>query len=183
MKFKLTTPTTVCFWCHLTYFHVNSLIVYCSYGWFLQFLSFNFHTNLLKCLIHCLNHIFSFTVEFFPSYIFFILIIAFCFSFKCDPLTFLVRLIEQWWTLSFCLSGKPLVSLSIMNDTLVKWHVLDCWGYFCFSTGSPGSSDIKESAYHAGDLGSIPGSGRSPGEGNGSPLQCSCLENAMDRGV
>ena len=40
----------------------------------------------------------------------------------------------------------------------------------------------KESACNAGDLGSIPGSGRSPGEGNGNPLQCSCLENSKDRG-
>ena len=39
----------------------------------------------------------------------------------------------------------------------------------------PGSSDGKASAYNAGDLGSIPGSGRSPGEGNGNPLQYSCL--------
>ena len=46
-----------------------------------------------------------------------------------------------------------------------------------------GSSDGKESAYYAGDLGSIPGSGRSPGEGNSNPLQCSCLENPMDRGA
>ena len=46
----------------------------------------------------------------------------------------------------------------------------------------PGSSPVgKESAYNAGDLGSIPGSGRSPGEGNGNPLQYSCLENPMDR--
>ena len=42
-------------------------------------------------------------------------------------------------------------------------------------------SDGKESAYNAGDLGSIPGSGKSPGEGNGYPLQYSCLENPMDR--
>ena len=41
----------------------------------------------------------------------------------------------------------------------------------------------KESACQAGDMGSIPGLGRSPGEGNGDPLQYSCLENAMDRGV
>ena len=47
----------------------------------------------------------------------------------------------------------------------------------------PGGSDGKASAYSAGDLGSIPGSGRSPGEGNGNPLQYSCLENPMDRGA
>ena len=49
--------------------------------------------------------------------------------------------------------------------------------------GFPGDSDCKESAYHAGDLCLIPGSGRSPGEGSGYPLQYSCLENSMDRGA
>ena len=43
-----------------------------------------------------------------------------------------------------------------------------------------GGSDGKASVYNAGDLGSIPGSGRFPGEGNGNPLQYSCLENPMD---
>ena len=47
--------------------------------------------------------------------------------------------------------------------------------------GFPGSSAGKESARNAGDLGSIPGSGRFPGEGNGNPLQYSCLENSMGR--
>ena len=45
----------------------------------------------------------------------------------------------------------------------------------------PGGSDDKVSAYNKGDPGSIPGSGRSPGEGNGDPLQFPCLENPMDR--
>ena len=49
--------------------------------------------------------------------------------------------------------------------------------------GFPSSSIAKESAYNAGDLGSIPGSKRSPGEGNGNPLQYPCLENSMDRGA
>ena len=48
--------------------------------------------------------------------------------------------------------------------------------------GFPGGSEVKASACNAGDLGSIPGSGRSPGEGNGNPLQYSCLENPMGRG-
>ena len=47
---------------------------------------------------------------------------------------------------------------------------------------SPGSSGGKESACNAGDPSLIPGLGRSPGEGNGGPLQCSCLGNPMDRG-
>ena len=48
--------------------------------------------------------------------------------------------------------------------------------------GFPGGSDGKESACSVGDPGSIPGSGRSPGEGNGNSLQYSCLENPMDGG-
>ena len=47
----------------------------------------------------------------------------------------------------------------------------------------PGSSDGKASACSVGDLGSIPGLGRFPGEGNGNPLQYSCLENSMDGGA
>ena len=47
----------------------------------------------------------------------------------------------------------------------------------------PGGSDSKESACNTGDLGSIPGSGRSSGERNGNPLQYSCLDNSRDRGA
>ena len=49
--------------------------------------------------------------------------------------------------------------------------------------GFPGGSEVKASASNAGDLGLIPGLGRSPGEGNGNPLQYSCLENPMDGGA
>ena len=49
--------------------------------------------------------------------------------------------------------------------------------------GFPGGSEDKASPCNAGDPGSIPGLGRSPGEGNGNPLQYSCLENPMDRGA
>ena len=52
-------------------------------------------------------------------------------------------------------------------------------GGSCF----PGGSEVKASAWNAGDLSSIPGSGRSPGEGKGNPLQYSCLENPMDGGA
>ena len=47
----------------------------------------------------------------------------------------------------------------------------------------PGGSDGKESACNEGDLGSIPGSKRSPEEGDGNPLKYSCLENSMDKGA
>ena len=52
----------------------------------------------------------------------------------------------------------------------------------CMLSGSPGSSDGKESACNVGDLGLIPGLGRSPGEGNSYTLQYCCLENSKDRG-
>ena len=56
--------------------------------------------------------------------------------------------------------------------------------YLCYITWIIGFLDglvVKEYVYNAGDTGLIPGSERSPGEGNGSPLQYSCLENPMDR--
>ena len=61
-----------------------------------------------------------------------------------------------------------------MKDTLVS---------LCSTMGFPGGSEVKASAWNAGDPGLIPGSGRSPEEGNGTPLQYSCLENPMEGGV
>ena len=52
--------------------------------------------------------------------------------------------------------------------------------HLCYLLDFPSGSDGKASAYSGGDLGLIPGLGRSPGEGNGNPLQYSCLENPMD---
>ena len=56
-------------------------------------------------------------------------------------------------------------------------------GVWWFAHSFPGGSDGKVSACNAGDPSSIPGSRRSPGEGNGNPLQYSCLENSMERGA
>ena len=50
-------------------------------------------------------------------------------------------------------------------------------------SGFPGGAEVKASACNVGDLGSIPGLGRSPGEGKGYPIQYSGLENSMDRGT
>ena len=57
------------------------------------------------------------------------------------------------------------------------------WFYLRTPMGFPGGSGVKASAWNSGDLGLIPGSGRSPGEGNGKPLQYSCLENPMEGGA
>ena len=64
-----------------------------------------------------------------------------------------------------------------------KWRENIFNTHITSTKGVPGGLDGKASACNAGDLGSIPGSGRSPGEGNGSPLQYSCLENPMDKGA
>ena len=62
-----------------------------------------------------------------------------------------------------------------MYSTVIQFYI-----YIFTPLGFPCGSADKESACNVGDLGSIPGLGRSPGEGNGYPLQCSGLENSMD---
>ena len=73
-------------------------------------------------------------------------------------------------------TGHRVVCLS---DFICSFIFLAAVGLLHF----PGGSDGEESACNAGDLGSIPGLGRSPGEGNGNPLQYSCLENSMNGGT
>ena len=70
------------------------------------------------------------------------------------------------------------MALPIGNSTPLRINT----GVFGFMRQSLGDSVSKESACKAGDPGSIPGSGRSPGEGNGNPLQHSCLGNPTERG-
>ena len=76
------------------------------------------------------------------------------------------------------------------HESLFRWLFRNVLNYFLllrFYTihlgNFPGGSDGKESVWNASDLGLIPGWGRSPGEGNGYPLQYSCLENPRDRGA
>ena len=71
------------------------------------------------------------------------------------------------------------------NNTTQLWIYpqLYVWFIFLCLTVFPDGSDDKNSACNIGDLGSIPGLGRSPGEGNSYPLQYSYLENSMDRGA
>ena len=72
--------------------------------------------------------------------------------------------------------GTSLSVLSKLASASIFAQTPLCWGF-------PGGSDGKASAYNVGDPGSIPGLRRSSGEGNGNPLQYSCLENPMDRGA
>ena len=66
------------------------------------------------------------------------------------------------------------------KSSTMAYNIIQLIFYAIHFHDFPGGSDSKASAYNAGDLRSIPGSGISPGEGNGNPLQYSCLENPMD---
>ena len=77
----------------------------------------------------------------------------------------------------------PWKDLNLINKSDLRIHGIDFIGTPGSFVGLPGGSDGKESVCNAGDLGLIPGSGRSPGKGNGNSLQYSCLENPMDRAV
>ena len=87
--------------------------------------------------------------------------------------------IDTWEGQGGISSGFPLASLALPGSESV-------FGLFHgppVCRGLPGGSDGKESACNAGDLGSIPDWGRSPGEEYGNPLQYSCLKKSMDRGA
>ena len=88
-------------------------------------------------------------------------------------------LLEGWFSPTHPYPGVGLLDLMVALFFFLK--ELPYWTMFC--QNFPCSSVGKESACSAEDLGSIPGLGRSPGEGNGDPLQYPCLENLMDRGA
>ena len=65
---------------------------------------------------------------------------------------------------------------------VMNWGCVHGDNYWGWVVGFPGDSVVKKPPANAGDMGLIPGLGRFPGEGNGNPLQYSCLENPKDRG-
>ena len=84
------------------------------------------------------------------------------------------------------MASGPIISWEIDGETVETVSDFILGGSKITADGDcsqsfPGGSEVKASASNAGDPGSIPGSGRSPGEGNGNSLQYSCLENPMDR--
>ena len=81
-----------------------------------------------------------------------------------------------WLAQNVCISWKQ--KIKVGDSIRTRWKGSLKLGY----QGFPGGSEVKVSACNVGDLGSIPGSGRSLGEGNGNPLQYSCLENPTDGG-
>ena len=79
------------------------------------------------------------------------------------------------WNTTLLLLAEALLSASAQRMGHPFWNLL--------SLGFPGGANGEKSAYNAGELGSTPGWGRSPGEGNVNPFQYSLLENPMDRGA
>ena len=98
-----------------------------------------------------------------------------------EVLFMMTMLRETHWSLFLCpprVSGQPVMGHGCVSDCTcgILWKEE-------FTTYLSGGSDSKECACKAGNLGLIPGSGRSPGGGHGNPLQYSCLENPMDGGA
>ena len=87
---------------------------------------------------------------------------------------------ELCWNYSHC-SHSPLCTALLLRSSWWSFFLLN--GSLKYYLGFPGGLEVKASACNAGNLGSTPGSGRSPGEGNGNPLQYSCLENPTDGGA
>ena len=78
--------------------------------------------------------------------------------------------------------SQPMARRQVSLQTSTRRANQAC-GHLLSIRGFPGGSDSKDSACNAGNPDSVPGWGRSPGGGHGNPLQCSCLENFMDRGA
>ena len=79
--------------------------------------------------------------------------------------------------------GDHFTTLKLLKILRKHFSVFKQLNFMLFKFYLSGGSDGKASVYNEGDLGSIPGLGRSPGEGNGNPLQYSCLENSMYSGA
>ena len=90
--------------------------------------------------------------------------------------------IRRWFKCYRYSSSKEIFKIELWESSEPQFILLNSNSQILVGDmGFPCSSVGKESASNAGDLGSIPGLGRSPGGGNGNPLQYSCLENPMDR--
>ena len=121
--------------------------------------------------------------------------VQFCSPMNCSPLVssvhglFQARILE-WVAMPFSRASswpRDRTPISCIGRQIlyhcVTWMIQGFFTSILLFQDFPGGSEGKASVYNEGDPGSIPGSGWSPGEGNGNPLQYSCLENPMDGGI
>ena len=102
---------------------------------------------------------------------------------KADLLWFMFIYSEPWkFIMLLCINFNISECCCLTNNNKIEMIAAIYW-VTIMAMDFPGGPDGKASVYNAGDLGLIPGSGRSPGEGNGNPFQYYCLENPMDRGA
>ena len=149
------------FICHFIYFH----LLLCLHPWLLR--------NFVKELSMLILFTFSHSILSSPP------LADMC---QCTETT-LDKAISSFHIAQESIKKIFFVVFSLYLGTVKnKIQLSKFWRSLRFYSGFPGSSDSKASAYNVGDPGSIPGSGRSPGEGNGNPLQY-CLENPMDWGA
>ena len=104
-----------------------------------------------------------------------------CVQNRCDSSSRLFT-VSPFASVTLSSPSHPFPLLCLLSGHLLEEFIFS-FNTFYIGVGFPHSSVGKESACKAGDLSSIPGLGRSPGEGNDNPLQYSCLENPMDRGA
>ena len=105
-------------------------------------------------------------------------------SIKTKYLFFIFICINQY-AKDFLISSKITIRASLVVQRIIFLNCVyfDLYLDYLYSKTSLVIQSVKKSTYNARDLGSIPGSGRSPGEGNGNPLQYSCLQNSKNRGT
>ena len=165
-------------WSVPSLFSLPSFLLFISTSGFCQLSAYPNHPSLLACLLpfdyfwlHLLHLLFAFPNS--PTETFTLLFcfpITFClFWDNCTNLP-LILILPSLIPTSYIQSKPPIMTKYLWIYPLVITLM-----------GFPGGTDSTKSAWNAGDLGLIPGSGRSPGEGNGNPNQYSCLENCMDR--
>ena len=109
------------------------------------------------------------------------------FSEQYSCIHFIVCILVAWnpllFSSNFSLTSNGKKPWILLFTYSLSKYLITIYYEPCILLDFPGSSDGKVFVYNVGDLGSSPGLGRSPGEGNGDPLQYCCLENPMDRGA
>ena len=139
-------------------------------------------TSHLPCGLQCFVAIQCGSVTLFLADLA-VCLICLLWLYSCFLSSFLSTLKETVLTVPPYVKWRPCDLDSHRHNYHPPFRVKDSQYNLAVFIGCPGGSDHKESACNAGDLGSVPGLRRSPGEGNDNPLQYSCLANPMNRGA